>query len=221
MKPTVRISGVCGVAAVIALFSVLATAVASGAGAGSSGQGASADVDAVSVVPALGHPLEAADAGALAQFQQQQEDAELVPDPTLPSNGADLADARPADILGSRQRVWIAPAGERICTYVSMADGGYGVGCPTLDEVRDGQAVSIVAKAAGEANATVTVVAIVPAGGVPPALIDTQGTRTALPTDTDSNVAAAVVPASDSLDSGLGTIDLGEFTSSPRLAVAG
>lgn len=166
-------------------------------------------------ISAFRAPISTGDQASLRQFQEAQAASELTPDPTIPSNGADLALARPASIVGSTAKVWIAPAGERVCAFIPMTSGGYGVGCASLEAVKAGQAVSIIAKADGEPNATATVVAIVADGASGPSVVDTGGTHSDLPTE--SNVAAAVLPATDSVVTGLGTANLSEFTKKAEL----
>lgn len=210
MKRRLYIGGSCfaAVAATFALAVGSVTASASNAAA----------EPAHSAVPALQAPLAPADAEALARFQEEQTDSELIPDPTLPSNGADLTQARPAEIPGSSLRAWVAPAGDRVCVYAAMASGGYGIECPTLSEVDAGLGVSIVARATGEQGADVTVVALVPAGGTAPTVIEPGGVRTPLPAK--AGVAAGILPASDSIETGAGTADLAEFVAAPTLDTA-
>jgi hypothetical protein len=213
-----RVKKIIALLVAVGVAVMAATTMASGstptsASSVPTGEGMGSGVAAA--IGAFRAPVSTSDQAALKQFQESQAAAELSPDPTIPSNGADLAQARPASIVGSTAKVWIAPAGERVCAFIPMASGGYGVGCASLEAVKAGHAVSVIAKAAGESNASATVVAIVADGASGPSVVDAGGTRSSLPAE--SNVAAAVLPATDSVITGLGTVELSEFTAKAKL----
>jgi len=107
---------------------------------------------------------------------------------------ADFAHAVAVPISGSAMRAWIVPSGDHVCVFVpDPSSSGIGATCSSLDEVRAGLAVLVVPEGNGQA-----VVAIPSEDGAgPPQIESARGAVSSLPVQ--SNVAAAVVPASGAL----------------------
>lgn len=115
---------------------------------------------------------------------------------------ADYADARPVGITGSSATAWIVPNGEKVCTIV-IQSSSWGAGCGTVAQVQSGEALTVVAKRGGQ---QAIVVDVTPDGAVGPTVIDPSGAQSTLAAK--SNVAAAVLPESDQLQTAAGVVSL-------------
>ena len=125
----------------------------------------------------------------------------------MPVGAADFSSARPAPISGRSGRVWIAPSGNNVCTYIPDPVNGWGGGCYPVGTVEAGEAYSILGGPSGSLGNDVIVAVVIADGRPAPEVVAPDGTST--PLAVISNVAAALVPADDSLKVGTKTIDLG------------
>ncbi|HEY4918015.1 MAG TPA: hypothetical protein VIH92_13970 [Solirubrobacteraceae bacterium] len=123
-----------------------------------------------------------------------------------PIGEADFSAAHPAPISGRSSQVWIAPSGNDVCTYIPDPVNGWGGGCYPVGTVEAGEAYSIMGGPNAGLGDNVIVAVVVSDGGPAPQLVAPNGTTSTLAVS--SNVAAALVPADDSLKVGAQTIDL-------------
>jgi hypothetical protein len=129
----------------------------------------------------------------------------------LAAGDADFSLARAAPIAGSSANVWIAPAGNGVCTYLPDPVDGYGAGCATISEVREGNAVSVLL---GDLpNGAVMFAAVVADGGPEPRVIHRDGSVSSLVVR--SNVAAGLLQPSDKVQTGGAAVDLARFAHRP------
>jgi hypothetical protein len=124
----------------------------------------------------------------------------------LPVGQADFSAARPAPVAGRSSQVWIAPSGNDVCTYIPDPVNGWGGGCYSVGTVEQGEAYSIMGGPNDGLGDNVIVAVVVADGGSAPQVVAPNGTTS--PLAVSSNVAAALVPADDSLKVGAQTIDL-------------
>jgi hypothetical protein len=167
---------------------------------------------AASVVSAFSSPLTSpAEIAARKAFATGQRDRAITGDASVPSEHADLEDAQPAAIAGSSQTAWIAPEGENVCAFIpNAATGGYGSSCYSPEQIEGGKAIVFVAHADGGPKSTVTYVQILADGAAGPSVTTAAGATSTMAVQ--SNVAAAILPASDTVRTGLGSVDLSSFT---------
>jgi hypothetical protein len=208
---------VAGIGAVLIAMAVVA-GIASGASHGRiKAQHRRAARASVAIDPSLASaigafrettPLSTADAASLASLQRT---VGASSDGSLPASGADLAAARPAPVSGSTGTAWIAPAGSKVCSFAPLGTEGYGAACSTLAEVQAGDAIRIAAVPTGDVDESVRVVVIVADGQAAPTVTDAQGNASSLPVV--ANIAAAVLPGTDSIETSSGHVtELSGFT---------
>lgn len=124
-----------------------------------------------------------------------------------PLGSADFSAARPAPIAGGEEQVWIAPSGNDVCTYIPDPVNGWGGGCSSLESVEAGDAYTMLGGDSKTSLGDNVIVAVVVADGQPaPRIVDPSGASS--PIAVHSNVAAAFVPTSDSLELGTERINL-------------
>jgi hypothetical protein len=129
----------------------------------------------------------------------------------LPMVNADFGLARPSPLRGSNLSAWIAPSGSLVCSYLPAPmgqPGSYGATCATVEQIKAGQAIQAAAHS-GEPG-PVAVAVVVADGATPPTVIEPNGHESAM--TVTGNVAAAVLPSTDSLRTANGTLDLSSFT---------
>jgi len=124
-----------------------------------------------------------------------------------PAATADFALAQPVAVAGSSADAWIAPSGSDVCTYLKDPVDGYGTACSTIEEVRAGG--DTLTLAGGAPNSPVILAAVIQDGGRAPEVIHGDGSVTALAVQ--SNVAAAVLPTTDTVRIAGRSIDLARF----------
>lgn len=71
----------------------------------------------------------------------------------------DFSKARVVPMANTGEPAWIAPAGDHVCVFIPDPVDGFGAGCVTLEEIRDGRGFSFL----GDSKRTY-VVALVPDG---------------------------------------------------------
>jgi len=114
--------------------------------------------------------------------------------------GADFGLARSAPIAGTSESVWIVPSGENVCVFIPTGAGGWGGSCPSLEEVASGHGIAIQTDEAQRVGKAI--VAVVEPDGASAPSIRGPGSVAPVPLTVTNNVAAAVVPTTDSLLSG-------------------
>jgi hypothetical protein len=124
----------------------------------------------------------------------------------MPVGEADFSAAHPAPVVGRSSQVWIAPSGNDVCTYIPDPVNGWGGGCYPVGTVEKGEAYSIMGGPTDGLGDNVIVAVVVADGESAPQVVAPNGTTS--PLAVNSNVAAALVPAGDSLKVGAQTIDL-------------
>jgi hypothetical protein len=189
----------------VILVAVVATVAVSIASSGASSPSATL------VVSALSTPVtSASDIAAREAFARTATEGV---DPSTPSGQADLAKAVPAPIAGSSAQAWLAPEGEDICLFIPSPTGNYGSSCFSESAIQQGAGVVVTLKADGDVNGSVTVAEIVPDGQSGPRVTDASGGSSGIAVQ--SNVAAAVLPASDTVTTGLENMDLSSLIRKP------
>ncbi len=126
-------------------------------------------------------------------------------DEDLPLGQADFSLARSSSVPGSKATVWIVPSGEDVCTIIVAPEeteaGPWGASCATVEEVDAGEGYAELTSPKGP-----TIVADVTADGATGLTLQTaNGSETLTP---KTNVAAAVVSRSDSIETPGGEISL-------------
>ncbi len=168
---------------------------------------------ATSVVSALATPVTSA--SGIAAREAFRQTATTGVDPSTPAGQADLTKAVPAPIAGSSAQAWLAPQGEKVCLFVPSPTGNYGSSCFSASSIQEGAAIVITLRANGDPNGSVTVAQIVPDGQSGPRVTAADGAASSVAVQ--SNVAAAVLPASDTVSTGLGATDLSSLIQKPTL----
>jgi hypothetical protein len=187
---------------------VLAAIVATGAVNISSG---ASSPTANSVVSALSTPV--TNAHLIAARETFEQVAAKGVDPSTPPGEADLAKAVPTSIAGSDELAWLAPQGDGICLFVPSPAGNYGSSCFSATRISEGVAVVMTLKANGDEKGTVTVAQIVADGNSGPSVTSADGSKSSIAVE--SNVAAAVLPASDTVSTGQGEVALSSLIQKP------
>jgi hypothetical protein len=124
-----------------------------------------------------------------------------------PIGEAEFDQAQSAPIAGSTHSAWIAPSGGDVCAYLPDPVNGWGGGCYSLASVESGSAyVELGGGVAGNLGDTVMVAVVVPDGFAAPRVVAPDGTARELPVA--GNVAAAIVPSTDTLQTGKISVDL-------------
>jgi hypothetical protein len=126
----------------------------------------------------------------------------------LASGSADLELARVAPIAGTQADAWIAPAGNGICTYLPDPVDGYGAGCSTLTEIEAGTAYAVLFGDLPKEE--VMFAAVVPDGAAAPSVQLADGSVETL--GVHSNVAAAILPSTATVELTGTTVSLARFT---------
>jgi hypothetical protein len=125
----------------------------------------------------------------------------------LPVGAADFSDAHPAPIVGSDSSAWIAPSGGKVCTYLPDPVDGWGGGCYPLGSVEEGRAYTILGGGVTTSLAgSVIVAVVVPDGDPAPSVLAPDGSSRTLAVT--GNIAAAIVPSADTLETGGLSINL-------------
>jgi hypothetical protein len=199
-------------AVVVAVAIPVVAGISSGAGLNARPAVLGLQAKAASVVSAFSSPLtDPSEIAARKSFQASQRNTASGGDPSIQSEHADLGEAKPAPIAGSSQTAWIAPEGENICAFVpNPATGGYGASCYSPEQIKTGKAIVFIAHANGGPNSTVTYVQILANGASGPSVTTASGSTSQVAVQ--SNVAAAILPASDTISTGLGDVNLSSFT---------
>jgi hypothetical protein len=199
-------------AVLVAVAIVAVTSVSNGAGVKARPTVLGLKAKAASVVSTFSSPLTSpAEIAARKSFEASLRKTAVVGDPSVPSEHADLEEAKPAPIAGSSQTAWIAPEGENICAFIpNPATGGYGSSCYSPAQITAGKAIVFIAHANGGPNSTVTYVQILANGASGPSVTTASGATSQVAVQ--SNVAAAALPATDTVSTGLGSVRLSSFT---------
>lgn len=100
---------------------------------------------------------------------------------------ADFSKARVVSMAGTDAPAWIAPAGDHVCVFIPDPVDGFGAGCVTLQEIRDGHGFSFL----GGSRETY-VVALVPEGDDAPSVSSTSDSGARL--TTTGNASGGLLP---------------------------
>ncbi|MGH2902356.1 MAG: hypothetical protein ACRDK7_01995 [Solirubrobacteraceae bacterium] len=124
----------------------------------------------------------------------------------LQSGLAEFSSATPAPIVGASSEAWIAPSNEGVCTYIPDPVDGWGGTCATLSTVEDGEAFSILGGPNDNMGSNALVAVVVADGAQAPTVVTASGVTTSLAVH--NNVAAALLPTTDTLQAGARSIPL-------------
>jgi hypothetical protein len=119
----------------------------------------------------------------------------------------DFSLARPVPIAGSNAQAWVAPSGDHVCVFIPDPTEGYGAVCSSLAEIEEGKA-DIAALVdprqdgdSGPLHGNAIVAVLTPNGTVAPDLVSAAGKT---PLDVHNNLAAAEVPAAETVTAAQG-----------------
>lgn len=119
-----------------------------------------------------------------------------------PAARADFENARAVPIAGGDAPAWIAPSGDRVCVYIPDPTDGFGAGCVTIQDIREGHGFSFL----GSSRESY-VVALVPEGDPAPTV--TSESEPAARMQTTGNASAGLLPGDAVITTANATIDLG------------
>lgn len=118
-----------------------------------------------------------------------------------PIGTADFSHAVPFPISGSSAHGWLVASGDKACLVLPDPVDGYGASCATPDEAKAGHGVLIMMPQDG--SGPVTIATLVADGGSAPSVMTVNKSNASLAVT--GNVAAAVLPSSDTVDTGNGS----------------
>jgi len=134
-----------------------------------------------------------------------------------PVGDADFGLARAVAIAGANADAWIAPAGDGVCIYLPDPVDGYGAGCSTLAQIGRGSGFSVLF---GDVPHDGVMFAVLVAdGAASPRVRHGDGSVTSLAVR--SNLAAAVLEPTDTVEIGDTTVSLSQFTRPTRSRAVG
>lgn len=148
--------------------------------------------------PTFGEPpAQPDDVARIAELKRQFGE---VPDEN-PIARADFTKSRSVKIGSSNAKAWLVPSGDNVCVFIPDPYDGYGAGCMTLTDIREGHGFSFLS---GVEN--VYVVALVPEGDEHPSVSSKSdpGTRLAH----SGNASAGIVPRDAVITTSNGRLDL-------------
>lgn len=143
-------------------------------------------------------PSEPDDITSLHELQRQFAD----PASSNPAARADFESARIVPMAGGKTPAWIAPSGERVCVYIPDPVDGFGAGCVTLQDIREGHGFSFL----GSSRRSY-VVALVPDGDPAPTVSSKSDPQAQM--KTTGNASAGLLPGDAVIRTANATIDLG------------
>ncbi len=126
--------------------------------------------------------------------------------------------ARPSPVAGGGGRVWIAPAGNEICTFIPDPTDGVGASCAPLDAVRAGRAITVLGGRPGSPADDVIVAVVVTDDAAPPTLVEPDGHTVSM--TVRGNVAAVRASRASKISTSAGVLDLavlGRYDADPAM----
>lgn len=191
---------------IVLTLALAVVAVAASIAVGSSGNrtaladpsSAKADETIAEAFPSFGEePSQSEDISALRKLHESFAD----PTSSNPAARADFESARVVPMFGGDAPAWIAPSGDRVCIYIPDPTDGFGAGCVTLKDIREGHGFSFL----GSSRESY-VVALVPEGDSAPKVASDSEPDARM--TTTGNASAGLLPSDAVITTANATIDL-------------